>query len=123
MNGEALECQGKYAAFRRVNDSGDIRSNVHVGGKVKPVKVDDNMLELVDIIRPKLIRDGMFLVGIDIVGNKLMEINVFSPGGINAGGELYKVDFAEKVIGAIERKVNYKRLYGPTTENKALASL
>lgn len=123
MNGEALQCDGKYAAFRRVNESGDIRSNVHVGGKVKPVKVDDSMLELVDIIRPKLIRDGMFLVGIDIVGNKLMEINVFSPGGLNVGGELYKVDFTEKVIAAIEKKVYYKKLYGPTKRNKSLASL
>lgn len=123
MNGTALQVDGKYAAFRRVNDSGDIRSNVHVGGKVKPVKVDKTMLDLVETIRPKLVMDGMFLVGIDIVGNKLMEINVFSPGGLHVSADLYNVDFTEIVIQAIEKKVAYKQIYGEKADNKAIASL
>ena len=123
MNGEALQTKGKYAAFRRVNDSGDIRSNVHVGGKIKPVKVDEKILEMVEIIRPKLVMDGMFLVGIDIVGCKLMEINVFSPGGINASGTLYDVDFADTVIHAIERKVACKKTYTDKVDNKTIATL
>ena len=45
------------------------------------VKVDDNMLQVAEAVRPKLLADGMFLVGLDIVGDKLMEVNVFSPGG------------------------------------------
>ena len=35
-----------------------------------------------EAVRPKLLADGMFLVGLDIVGDKLMEVNVFSPGGL-----------------------------------------
>ena len=123
MNGKALEHEGKYAAFRRVNDSGDIRSNVHVGGKIKPVKVNDTILEMVETIRPKLMMDGMFLVGIDIVGCKLMEINVFSPGGLNASGTLYEVNFADKVIEAIECKVSYKKTYTYKVDNKTIATL
>ena len=57
---------------------------MHVGGKAEPVKVTDAMLELAEVVRPKLIADGMFLVGLDIVGDKLMEINVFSPGGLGS---------------------------------------
>jgi glutathione synthase len=39
------------------------------------------MLGIAEMVRPKLISDGMFLVGLDIVGDKLLEINVFTPGG------------------------------------------
>ncbi|MDQ3394939.1 MAG: glutathione synthetase [Bacteroidota bacterium] len=123
MNGHALQLNGKYAAFRRKNEGSDIRSNVSVGGKVHPVKVDETMLKIVETVRPKLIKDGMFLVGLDIVGDKLMEINVFSPGGLNVGGDLYGVDFAAVVIEAIERKVQYKKDYGDKIDNKTLASL
>ena len=50
--------------------------------------------ELVDAVRPKLLADGMFLVGLDIVGDKLMEVNVFSPGGLGSCESLYEVNFA-----------------------------
>ena len=36
------------------------------------------------MIRPKLVADGMFLVGIDIVGDKILEVNVFSPGNLDS---------------------------------------
>jgi glutathione synthase len=111
MNGQPLQCEGKYAAFRRYNSSEDIRSNMHVGGKVRRVKVDDQMLELVEMVRPKLVQDGMFLVGLDIVGDKLMEVNVFSPGGLGSVQTLEKVDFAGTVIEALERKVHYRAVY------------
>lgn len=123
MNGMPLQVDGKYAAFRRVNDSGDPRSNMHAGGKAKPVKVDDTMLRLVDAVRPKLIKDGMFLVGLDVVGSKLMEVNVFSPGGIGSVGNLHEVDFAPPVIDALERKVALQESYGRTLTNVALATL
>ena len=43
------------------------------------MEVTEQILELVEMVRPKLVRDGMFLVGLDIVDDKLTEINVFSP--------------------------------------------
>src|SRR5690606_13210189 len=119
MNGRPLEVDGKYAAFRRVNDSGDPRSNMHAGGKAKAAKVDDTMLQLVEAVRPKLIKDGMFLVGLDIVGSKLMEVNVFSPGGIGSVGDIHEVDFAVPIIEALERKVALQESYGRTLTNVA----
>jgi len=108
MNGVPLEVDGKYAALRRTSAKGDVRSNVHVGGKVTKTQVTDEMLTIAEIVRPKLVRDGMFLVGLDIVGEKLMEINVFSPGGLGLAGKLEKVDFDVAVIEALERKVAYR---------------
>lgn len=123
MNGSALERNGKYAAFRRVNARTDIRSNLKAGGTPTAVKVTDTMLELVEVVRPKLIKDGMFLVGLDIVGDKLMEINVFSPGGLLFITQLEHVNFFEAIIEAVERKHTYKTLYGPAIRNKLLAAM
>ena len=124
MNGKPLMHEGKYAAFRRVSQSEDIRSNLHAGGKIVKAKLDDSAFELVEMVRPKLVQDGMFLVGLDIVGNKLMEVNVFSPGGLGSAQNLEDVDFTVAVIEALEQKVNYKRCYSDQPiSNASLATL
>lgn len=123
MNGLPLQVNGRYAAFRRVSTKGDVRSNVHVGGKTVKAPVTDEMLAIAAIVRPKLVRDGMFMVGLDIVGKKLMEINVFSPGGLGSAGRLEKVNFDVAVVEALERKVAYRTRSGRTLTNLELAML
>jgi glutathione synthase len=123
MNGSPLECNGKYAAIQRVNKVDDIRSNISAGGSTKKVQVTEEMLALSEVLRPKLIQDGMFLVGIDIVGNKLMEVNVFSPGTLTQISDMYDVDFSCVVIRALEKKVHYKKTYGRYVDNATLATL
>jgi glutathione synthase len=123
MNGEPLRYKGKYAAFRRIRQGDDIRSNVHAGGTIEQAQVDTTMLELVEIVRPKLVQDGMFLVGLDIVGDKLMEINVFSPGGLGSAQRFEKVNFNYAVIHALERKVQYMTYYQRNFDNTEMATL
>jgi glutathione synthase len=123
MNGRPLMHDGKYAAFRRINNSGDMRSNMHTGGKSEPVEIDDQALQLVEMVRLKLVEDGMFLVGLDIVKDKLMEINVFSPGGLGSAQRHTGIDFAPVVIRDIERKVKYKQFYGANVANVRLATI
>jgi glutathione synthase len=123
MNGNPLVYEGKYAAFRRVSKKGDIRSNLNAGGRIAKASVTDEMLEIAEIVRPKLVQDGMFLVGLDIVGSKLMEINVCSPGGLGSASKLEGVDFATFVIEALERKVRYRKHAGTTLSNRELATL
>ncbi len=123
MNGEPLVVDGKYCAFRRISAKGDVRSNLHAGGRLAKAKITDQMLELASIVRPKLIQDGMFLVGLDIVGDKLMEINVFSPGGLGSAAKFEKVDFSKAVIEALERKVAAKKLGRGTLTNRQLSML
>jgi glutathione synthase len=123
MNGEPLMAGGHHAAFRRVNNSGDKRSNMRVGGEARPAKVTDAMLAVVEAVRPKLIADGMFLVGLDIVGDKLVEINVFSPGGLGSCENLYKAKFTDAVIDALERKVELRGHYSGPLGNARLATL
>ena len=123
MNGEPLKVEGTYAAFRRRNTSDDIRSNMSTGGTAEKVTVTDEMLSLVDAVRPKLVADGMFLVGLDIVGEKLMEVNVFSPGGLGSCQALYDVDFTPAIIDDLKHKVAMRRHYGSQISNMALATL
>lgn len=123
MNGRPLEHQGKYAAFRRVNKTGDMRSNMHSGGESEAVEIDDDALRLVEMVGPKLIADGMFLVGLDIVKDKLMEINVFTPGGLGSAQQATGVDFTEIVIADLERKVRGKKYYGRNISNAQMATM
>jgi len=123
MNGLPLRYKGKYAAFRRVRTGGDMRSNIHVGGKLRQAEIDSTALHIAEIVRPKLVQDGMFLVGLDIVGEKLMEINVFSPGGLGSAQRFEGVNFSRAVIHALERKVQYVEFYRRSFDNVDLATL
>ena len=123
MNGEPLCVDKKFCALRRVQSPDDIRSNIHAGGKAVKAEVGEIELRVAELIRPKLISDGMFLVGIDIVGDKILEVNVFSPGNLHTCNKLAGKNFAEKIIAGIERKVEIKREFPGQFNNRALASL
>lgn len=123
MNGKPLTVDGHVAAFRRRSQGEDIRSNMSAGGKAEKVEVSDEMLALAEAVRPKLVADGMFLVGLDIVGDKLMEVNVFSPGGLGSCQALYETDFAPAIIENLEHKVTMRGHYGRQLRNAALATL
>ena len=58
-------------------------------------------------IGPKLVKDGLYFVGIDVIGGKLVEVNVMSPGGITYINKVYKGKrkVEEKVVDFIESKV------------------
>ena len=120
-NGHPLRIGKKYAALRRVSADDDIRSNIHAGGKAVAVEVGETELRVAELIRPKLIADGMFLVGIDIVGDKILEVNVFSPGNLRSCNTLAGVNFAEPIIASVERKVEISKEFASAFNNKALA--
>ena len=123
MNGHPLQIDGKYAALRRVASKDDIRSNIHAGGTAEAVEIGETELKVAELIRPKLIADGMFLVGIDIVGDKILEVNVFSPGNLGSCSTLAGVDFSVPIVEAIERKVEIKAQYAAAFDNTHLAML
>jgi glutathione synthase len=95
---------------------------MHSGGVSEPAEITDRMLEIADIVGPKLVRDGMFLVGLDIVEDKLIEINVFSPGGLGSCQQFTGVDFAEVVIEDLVRKTEATRRYSPHLTNAVRAT-
>jgi glutathione synthase len=122
VNGKPLQVEGKHALFRRVPSDEEKRSNMAVGGTAEQADIDPALSRIAEIVRPTLVRDGMFFVGIDVVGSKMIELNVFSPGGLGSPHELTGIDFAPEVIAAIERKLE-ARAERPGLSNVQLATL
>jgi len=123
MNGSPFVHEGRHAAFRRIGAEGDLRSNIHAGGHIERAEITADMLRIAELVRPKLVHDGMFLVGLDIAGDKLLEINVFSPGGLNSAQSLENVNFGARLVDELESKVSRHRAYGKTLPNVTLATL
>ena len=72
-----------------------------------------------EMIRPKLLADGLYLVGVDIVGDKILELNVYTPGGIHSLHELYGADVADIVIRDLERRTRLRAAYRTTFDPEA----
>ena len=123
MNGKPLVVDGKYAAVHRVNPPNDFRSNMTAGGKPARAKITERELRLAEAVGPRLVADGIFLAGIDIVGDRIVEINTISPGGLNIAGKLEGVNFGDEVVRAIERKLRYREAYAGALSNRQLASM
>ncbi len=92
-------------AMRRVPGEKDHRSNVSAGGSVQKHKLTKQEKKLCEKIGPKLVKDGLFFVGIDVIGGKLVEVNVMSPGGITYINKVYKLKLQEKVVDFLESKI------------------
>lgn len=101
-----LMLNGKIiGAMRRKSVTDDFRSNVHTGGKVYPHHVTRQEVNICETISKRLIQDGLYFVGVDIVGDKLVEINCVSPGGIPRINKLSNKKLEVDVIDFIEKNV------------------
>jgi glutathione synthase len=104
VNGRVLQIDGQPAAVARVPSGSDFRSNLHAGGKAQATGVSEAMHEAVSQIAPYLKREGLAHVGVDFVGGRILELNVFSPGGLYPSERLYGRDFSSAVIEAFEQQ-------------------
>ena len=53
---------------------------------------------MIDTLAPRLLQDGLWFVGLDVIGGKLTEINVTSPTGIQQMSRLDGVNYSARVI-------------------------
>ena len=103
LDGEPL------GAILRVPRGDDLRSNIHVGGSVVPAEITPREQEMVRAIAPRLRADGLWFVGLDVIGERLTEVNVTSPTGIQELSRFSQVDQAAKVIAWTEERVRAAR--------------
>jgi glutathione synthase len=108
LEGQILERHGKLAAFRRVPTGNDPRANISAGGRSVPLEIGDVERGLIEAMSKKLVADGMYFVGIDVIGDKVVEINAESTGGMQSVERLYEIDVCPTIIEALERRTGSK---------------
>ncbi len=92
-------------ALLRVHADGEHRNNFFAGGKPKPATITAKDKKIISILKPHLQRLGLYFVGIDILGDYLIEVNVTSPTCLQEINRLYNVKLEEKVIAFVEKLV------------------
>ncbi|RMG27533.1 MAG: glutathione synthase [Gammaproteobacteria bacterium] len=123
LNGRPFVVRGRLAAVhrqRRVGDA-DIRSNLTAGAIAVKAEVTEALLAVAEATGERLRRDGIFFAGLDVVGDRVMEINVQTPGGLPAAEHFEGVDFTAALLDAIERKVAWARAHPGGWTNAELA--
>lgn len=82
VGGQILRVGEAAATICRVPAKDDFRSNIHAGGRPVPGTLTPAMERVVAAVGPRLVEDGLFLVGLDFIGDVLCEANVHSAGGL-----------------------------------------
>jgi glutathione synthase len=98
LDGEPL------GAILRVPRADDLRSNIHVGGSVVATDLTAAELAMVRSMAPRLRADGLVFVGLDVIGERLTEVNVTSPTGIQQLAKFTGTRPEEKLIEWIEAR-------------------
>ena len=99
LDGEPL------GACLRVPREDESRGNIHVGGTVVKSEVTERDRDICRQLAPALRRDGLYFVGLDIIGDWLTEVNVTSPTGVQEIDALDGVVLERRVIELVERHV------------------
>ena len=99
LNGEPL------GAVLRVPLESETRGNIHVGGQCVKTAVTDRDREICAALEPSLRADGLFFVGLDVIGSYLTEVNVTSPTGIQEVNALNGVCLESQVVDFVEKQV------------------
>lgn len=98
LNGEPI------GAVNRVPSGKEFRGNMAVGGKAVKTDLTERDRLICQRVAPTLQRDGLYFVGIDVIGGYLTEVNVTSPTGIREIDRLSDVRLGQQVIQWIEQK-------------------
>ena len=89
----------------RVPLKGHFRANLHLGARPMKTILTEKEIDICNKLKPSLINNGFFFVGIDIIGEKLTEINVTSPTGISQINELYNTKIEKKFWDSALKKI------------------
>jgi glutathione synthase len=92
-------------AVMRVPGATEVRSNLHVGGRPQRSALDGDDRKIIEALRASLVRDGLFLVGIDVIGGVLTEVNVTSPTGVQEIDALEQRCLEAEILDAAEAKL------------------
>lgn len=92
-------------AVLRVPREDEHRGNIHVGGSCVKAEITARDRVIAQTLAPRLRRDGLYFVGLDIIGEYLTEVNVTSPTGIQEINALNGVRLEQTVIDFVEKNL------------------
>src|SRR5208337_1204738 len=92
-------------ALLRVPAERETRANLHVGGRAVATTLDADDRRIIDALRPWLECDGLFFVGIDVIGGCLTEVNVTSPTGLQEINTLEGRSLETRVLERVEARI------------------
>lgn len=92
-------------ALARIPSQGETRGNLAAGGTGRPQPLSESDWELARRVGPELKRRGLTIVGLDVIGSHVTEINVTSPTCVREIEAAYEINIAQKVFEAIERQL------------------
>ena len=98
LNGEAI------GAVNRIPTGNEFRGNMAVGGRVAKTEITEREYEICATLGPKLATDGLYFVGIDVIGGYLTEVNVTSPTGVREIDRFNNVCLGKRVIKWLENQ-------------------
>lgn len=97
-----LWCNGKIlGGYLRQRAPGRLQHNVHQGASTHPTIVTSADLAAADQVSPHLIRAGILFAGIDLIGGKIVEVNVVNPGGSVLTDVLHGSDTSGDIIDCL----------------------
>jgi len=99
LEGDLLGC------FVRRPSKADFRANLSVGGTMRRAALSARDGQILRELKPRLLKNGLHFVGIDVIGGYLSEVNVTSPSGIPEIRQLIGQRLEKKVADFIERSV------------------
>jgi glutathione synthase len=97
-------------AILRVPREDDVRANIHAGGSVQPSELTQSEARLVEAVGPRLVSHGLYFVGLDLIGEKLIEVNVTSPTGIQELARFLGRPVEQDVIRWAENRVKSRQI-------------
>ena len=93
------------AAIARVPAEGELRGNLAAGAKAVARSLSEQDKWICDQVGPRLKELGLVLVGLDVIGDYLTEINVTSPTCFQEYKNLCGIDVASELINCLEEKI------------------
>ncbi|AAV83049.1 glutathione synthase [Idiomarina loihiensis] len=93
-------------SLARIPSAGETRGNLAAGGSGRAQPLSDSDWALARKVAPELKKRGLIIVGLDVIGDRITEINVTSPTCMREIENAYDINIAELVFKAIEEKLN-----------------
>ncbi len=92
--------------YVRQRAPGEFRHNLKRGGLPEPLPPNDEDELLLDTLTPHLQQQGIWFAGIDVIGNRVVEINTLNPGGLHLVSKFSQQDLARPIIASLLRRVS-----------------